>query len=298
MLRRLIINADDLGLTTGVNAGIFDAHGHGVLTSASLFANAPATADAVFRARLRPSLGVGCHLTLVDGQPTLSPRHVPTLIADDGRFRESWKPFIVACLTGRVSLDEVERELTAQIDRLRSEGIQLTHLDAHKHTHAFPPIFAIVARLADRFRIPSVRVPFERWAPPIAGERDRRWAARRQALENAALWYWARRDARIAAQHGLRLANFTGRVHTGLLSASTIESILRGLPAGLTELMVHPGYVDSGLAAVKTRLRESRAVEVELLCDPSVRNLLARERIDLVRHDLTSSTTRSLRHVS
>ncbi|MBI3402409.1 MAG: ChbG/HpnK family deacetylase [Acidobacteria bacterium] len=298
MLRTLVINADDLGLTKGVNAGIFDAHDHGVLTSASLFANAPATADAVFRAGLRPSLGIGCHLALVDGQPTLPARRVPTLITDDGRFHQSWKPFIVACLTGRVSLDEVEQELTAQIDRLRSEGITLTHLDAHKHTHAYPPIFAIVARLARRFGIPAVRIPFERWVPPIAGERDRRRTARRQALENAALWYWARRDARIALQNGLRTPNFAGRVHTGLLSADTIESILRGLPAGLTELMVHPGYFDGELAAVKTRLRESRGVEVELLCDASVRTLLARERIDLVRHDLTLSMTRSLRHVS
>lgn len=166
MVRRLVINADDLGLTIGVNEGIFDAHGRGVLTSASLFANAPATADAISRIRQCPSLGVGCHLTLVDGRPTLSPRHVPTLVEDDGRFRPSWKPFIVACLTGRVSLDEVERELTAQIDKIRSEGVRLTHLDAHKHVHAFPPIFAIVARLANRFAIPVVRVPFERWSPP------------------------------------------------------------------------------------------------------------------------------------
>ncbi len=96
MVRRLVINADDLGLTKGVNDGIFDAHDHGVLTSASLFATAPATADAVTRLRHRPSLGIGCHLTLVDGQPTLSPDRVPTLVAGDGRFRHSWKPFITA----------------------------------------------------------------------------------------------------------------------------------------------------------------------------------------------------------
>ena len=98
MLRSLVINADDLGLTVGVNNGIFDAHDRGVLTSASVFANARATADAVTRALRRPSLGVGCHLTLVDGQPTLPPARMPSLIEDDGQFRRSWKPFIVSCL--------------------------------------------------------------------------------------------------------------------------------------------------------------------------------------------------------
>ena len=164
VVRRLVVNADDLGLTVGVNDGIFDAHDHGILTSASLFAGAPATFDAVRRARSRPSLGVGVHLALVDGTPTLPPGRVPTLVEDDGRFRRSWKPFIVACLRGKVSLAEVELELTAQIERLRSAGIRLTHLDAHKHVHAYPPVFAIVARLAGRFGIPVVRVPYERWS--------------------------------------------------------------------------------------------------------------------------------------
>src|SRR6267143_1580202 len=179
VLRNLVVNADDLGLTPGVNTGIFDAHDRGVLTSARLFAHAPATADAVRRAWARPSLGVGVHLTLVDGTPLLPPHRVPSLVEDDGRFRASWKPFIVACLRGRVALAEVERELTAQIDRLRSEGIRLTHLDAHKHVHAYPPIFTIVARLAERFAIPVVRVPFER-RPNVSGATPQQRTARHQ----------------------------------------------------------------------------------------------------------------------
>jgi len=162
MTRRLVVNADDLGLTVGVNDGIFDAHDHGILTSASLFASAPATADAIRRARSRPLLGLGAHLALVDGTPTLPTHRVRTLVEEDGRFRRSWKPFIVACLRGTVSLAEVELELTAQIERLRDAGVTLTHLDAHKHVHAYPPVFAIVARVAARFGVPVVRVPYER----------------------------------------------------------------------------------------------------------------------------------------
>jgi hopanoid biosynthesis associated protein HpnK len=297
MLRSLVVNADDLGLTPGVNTGIFDAHDRGILTSASLFANAPATADAVRRARALPSLGVGVHLTLVDGTPILPPHRVPSLVEDDGRFRTSWKPFIVACLRGRVALEEVERELTAQIDRIRSEGVRLTHLDAHKHVHAFPPIFRIVARLAERSGIPVVRVPYERWLP-VWGDGQQRRTARSQALLNAAMLPWATRDYRTATAHGLRAPQFVGRTHTGVLSADSLEGLLRRLRPGVTELMVHPGYVDTALSQTRTRLLSSRAEEVQLLCATDTHDLVADEGIQLIRHDLEYVTERKLRHVS
>jgi predicted glycoside hydrolase/deacetylase ChbG (UPF0249 family) len=303
MRHRLVVNADDLGLTVGVNDGIFDAHELGILTSASLFANAPATADAIRRARALPSLGVGAHLTLVDGAPTLPPSRVPTLIAGDGRFPSSWKPFIAACLQGRVSLTEVERELTAQIERLRDSGVDLTHLDAHKHVHAYPPVFAIVARLAVRFGIPAVRVPYEqpaRWAAWLAsgGDSRDRQIARRQALMNAAMWPWARRNYRLAASLALRTPGFIGRIHTGVLTRSTLRTALRAATSAVTELMVHPGYVDDALRQTGTRLLESRYHELDLLCQLETRALLLGERIELIRHDLTHVAGRSLHYVS
>jgi predicted glycoside hydrolase/deacetylase ChbG (UPF0249 family) len=297
MLRQLVVNADDLGLTVGVNDGIFHAHDRGILTSASVFANAPAASDAIRRIRVRPSLGVGVHLALVDGTPMLPPTRVPTLVEDDGRFRASWKPFIVACLRGQVAFEEVERELRAQIERIRSEGIPLTHLDAHKHVHAFPPIFAIVARLAERFRIPVVRVPYERWSP-VWGDAGQRRTARRQALLNAAMLPWARSDSRTAYGQGLRAPQFAGRIHTGVLSADSFEGMVRRLPPVVTELMVHPGYVDEALLQTDTRLLSSREQEVQLLCAPDTRHLLIKEQIQLIRHDLALSTTTSFRHAS
>src|SRR5262249_35299763 len=272
MLRHLVVNADDLGLTAGVNDGIFDAHDLGILTSASLFANAPATGDAIRRAHARPSLGVGAHLTLVDGAPTLPARSVPTLVTGDGRFRPSWRPFIVACLQGRVSLDDVERELTAQIERISAAGISLTHLDAHKHVHLYPPVFAIVARLAARFGIPVVRVPYERGS----------WL-------NGVLWPWAQRNYRIAAKLGLRTPHFLGRLATGVLTRQALHELLSNARPGVTEFMVHPGYVDDALRRMPTRLVDSRLEEVALLCSMETRALLVGERIQLVRHDLARS---------
>jgi predicted glycoside hydrolase/deacetylase ChbG (UPF0249 family) len=298
--RQLVVNADDLGLTTGVNDGIFDAHDHGVLTSASLFANAPATRDAIERLDARPSLGIGCHLALVDGRPALPPHRIPTLVERDGRFRRSWKPFIVACLQGHVSLYEVERELTAQVFRLTETGLRLTHLDTHKHVHAYPPIFDVVARVAVRFGIPVLRVPQERpWS--LSGDgRDRRtvrtlWS---QQCLNLATWPWCRRNYTIAARRGLRTPDFAGRVHTGFLNRGVIEQVLTRMRPGITELVVHPGFVDARLLQMNTRLLDSRRQEVDLLCDVRVRQLLIDEDIQLTRHDFTAGGERGANDVT
>jgi predicted glycoside hydrolase/deacetylase ChbG (UPF0249 family) len=135
VLRSLVINADDLGLTIGVNTGIFDAHDHGIVTSASVFANAAATTDAIRRVRSRPSLGVGVHLTLVDGTPTLPPKHVPSLVQDDGRFRTSWKPFIVACLLGQSWMNAALWPWAHRDTRIAAaHGLRTPHFIGRTHT--------------------------------------------------------------------------------------------------------------------------------------------------------------------
>src|SRR5207247_5932596 len=118
------------------------------------------------------------------------------------------------CCPGKVSLPEVEPGPTAQAERLRNAAVPLTHLDAHKHVHAYPPVFAIVARLAGRFGIPVVRVPYERWSPTSGDVRSRGLAL--QALLNAAMRPWARRNYRTAASHHVRTPHFVRRLHTGM----------------------------------------------------------------------------------
>lgn len=282
MRRTLVVNADDLGLTVGVNDGIFHAHDRGILTSASFMASAPAAANAIRGLRNRPALGIGVHLTLVDGAPTLPPDRVPTLVDDDGRFRPSWKPFIVACLLGRVSMQDVERELTAQIECVAFEGINVTHLDAHKHVHVYPPVFEVVTRLAERFRIPVIRVPYE------------------GTMADLPLFAWAQQDYRLAASRGIATPQFVGRKMTGVMTADALASAVRRLGPGQTELMVHPGYIDDALRRLPTRLLASREREVELLTSTEIDRLIADEEILLVPHDLQTNLAlaRSHRHVS
>jgi predicted glycoside hydrolase/deacetylase ChbG (UPF0249 family) len=282
MPRTLVVNADDLGLTVGVNDGIFDAHDRGILTSASLMATAPAAANAICRARSHPTLGIGVHLTLVDGTPMLPPDRVPTLVQDDGRFHRSWRPFIVACLMGRISMDDVERELAAQIEYAVSQGITPTHLDSHKHVHLFPPVFESVVRLARRFRIHVVRVPYER------------------TMADLPLCVWAHQNYRLAALQGVSTPQFVGRALTGVMTGEGLAAALRSLPAGHTELMVHPGYVDHALRQLPTRLLASRETEVSLLTSSAVGQLVIGQNIHLVSHDLrvNRSSPRSYRNVS
>lgn len=283
--RLLVVNGDDFGLTPGVNRGIVEAFRRGVLTSASMFASARATDEAIALAASAPGLGVGCHLTLVDGVSVLPASRIPTLVGDDGMFRPTWRSFVMDCLLGRVSLADVEQELTAQVEKLMSAGIELTHLDSHKHVHAYPPVFEVVTRLAVRFGVGTIRVPFERPALRLLATHAGRPAVARQAAQNLALAHWARRDLGILVRAGgLRAPNFLGRIHTGAITPDAFRSIVGRVRPGINELMLHPGYVDEALGSIKTRLREERAAETALACSPETRVLIAAASIKLVNH--------------
>ena len=145
-MKRLVINADDFGFTKDVNAGIRQAHLHGVLTAATLMANGDAFEDAVRLARETPSLDIGAHLVLVQGRSMVTGRPLPD------------KPvgLVAALLRGQI---DVRAELRAQIEKIIAAGLRPTHLDSHKHTHLLPNVFHEVVKLAQEFRIPYVRLP-------------------------------------------------------------------------------------------------------------------------------------------
>src|SRR3979490_2899852 len=121
---------------------------------------------------------------------------------------------------------------------------------------------------------------------------------RGQALMNAAILPWAWRDYRNAARAGIRTPRFIGRTLTGVLSTQALTAMVRALPAGVTELMVHPGYVDETLTRLSTRRLDARAGEVDLLTHANPFDLLPSQRIALIRHDLSPSEHRSRRHAS
>jgi predicted glycoside hydrolase/deacetylase ChbG (UPF0249 family) len=284
-MRALIVNGDDFGLTPGINAGVLHAHTRGILTSASLFANAPATDAAIEIARGTSTLSVGCHLTLVDGLPLTAASELPTL-APGGRFRRTWSSFIRDAVLGRIRLREVECELTAQVQRLSEAGVRLTHLDSHQHVHAYPPVFALVVRVARRFGIRTVRVPYETPALAVLRRYARNPVACKQAVANLALGPWAVRDRELLESYGLPPPPlFIGRALTGAFTRYALRALLESVSKGTSELMTHPGYQDAALEGVPTRLRRQRETEVALLTDPATRAVVVQAGIMLTRHD-------------
>ena len=158
-MRRLIINADDFGLTAGVNRAIVEGNRPGVVTSATLMANAQASEAAMELARAQPGLKTGCHVVLIDGVPLAT--NLSSLTNGSPRFRSSLKQFAVAAVRKQIAAEEIQREAEAQIRKIQSCGITLTHVDSHKHTHMFPHVLRPVLRAARACGIRAVRNPFE-----------------------------------------------------------------------------------------------------------------------------------------
>ena len=284
-MRRLIINADDFGLTAGVNRAIVEAHEHGIVTSATLMANGQAVEEAISLAQSRPRLGVGCHIVLVDGAPLLDQTRINSLVdparnADGPRFREGIGKFGALALLGRLAADEIEAEATAQIRKLQSAGIPVTHLDSHKHTHLFPRILRPLLRAAKSCGVRAIRNPFERIQGSQLAASPSVW---RRWTEVGILRSLARQFREAVQQAGISTPDGTlAIVATGTLNQRLLRLMVENLPDGTWELVCHPGYNDVDLQAVRTRLRESREQELRLLTSPSTRDLLKANGVEAV----------------
>jgi chitin disaccharide deacetylase len=259
-MRRLIINADDFGLAPGVNRAIVELQQAGALSSATLMANGPFFSPAVYMAFAQPSLGVGCHVVLVDGSPCLRPAEVPSLVdlRNPSSFRATVGSFFADLLRGRIREEEIEAETVAQIRRVQSSGITVSHIDSHKHVHAFPRVLAPLLRAARQCGVRRVRNPFEPWWSLKAT----RPAGTVRRIQVQVMRTQARAFTRLTRQHGMMTADGSmGLLATGVLDESVLRSLIQAMPSGTWELVCHPGYSDQALDQARTRLRASREVE-------------------------------------
>ncbi len=236
MSTRLIVNADDFGLSQGVNRGIIAAHRDGIVTSASVMVNGPAFANAVALAREHPALDIGVHLTLTELAPVAPPAAVRSLLDDDGRFAPHAIAFARRYVLGSVALAEVRAELDAQIRLARAHGLAISHLDSHQHVHALPGIARLVAELAEAHGIGAVRYPLERVRGHMLAGNARR-LAEHAALNLVCLGSPLRRAR--------RTERFVGFHFGGRLDERNLETVLHHLPArGTVELMCHPAEAE------------------------------------------------------
>ena len=288
-MRRLIINADDFGLTPGVNHAIVEAHCHGVVTSSTLMANGQAFDDAVARAKSESRLGIGCHVVLVDGLPIRGTQQTATLSDKkfpDGRFYQSLNSFALRAVGGRIDADEIEAEVTAQIRKLQAAGVAVSHLDTHKHTHIFPQVLRPLLRAARACGVPAVRNPFGPVRFSILTKYPGLWKRYSQVT---VLNQLGGRFRESVADAGMLTTDGTvGIVATGAMDQYLFGNIVDSLPEGTWELVCHPGYNDADLANIRTRLRESRVEEMRLLTSPEACEMLTRSGVQLISYrDLT-----------
>ena len=233
MTRLLIVNADDYGLTEGISRGILHGHREGIVTSTSAMPLGPAYPKVAKWLADEDELGVGVHLAAVgEDPPLLSAREIPSLVGRRGHLCETYGAFIARALTGRINVEELRLEFTAQLETVLELGVPITHLDAHQHLQLWPSVCSVVIELATRFDIPAVRVPRFRARNPVALG---------VTLLGAQL-------ARRAKRAGLAFPlDAVGIECAGHLDEQRLPSVLARLSAhghANAELTVHPGEGD------------------------------------------------------
>lgn len=295
MVRQLIINADDLGLTNGVNRAIVESHNGGVVTSCTLMANGAAFDDAIQLLGSAPGLSVGCHVVLVDGTPILPPDEISTLLAGRSgqpeKFHSRLSPVAARAVFGGFDPDELTNEIVAQVKKIQAAGVQVTHLDTHKHTHIFPSILKAVVKAARICGVPAIRNPF---VPATAlrvrqfGRKPglwKRFSQVRMLRTFSGKFRGRMRRSGLAAADGI-----VGVIETGAFTLERLRETLQDLPEGTWELVCHPGYNDDELRKANTRLLESREQERQILMSPELRNYLDEQEIGLIGYrELVSS---------
>jgi hopanoid biosynthesis associated protein HpnK len=268
-MRRLIVNADDFGLHTGMNAGIVHCHREGIVTSTSLCANGAAFDDAVRRLRDTPGLDVGIHLTVVGGEKPLV-ADLPTL-APAGRLPHTFARLFRSLAFGRVRREEIAAEMAAQVQRAMDNGVRVTHLDSHQHVHLHPAILPLVIDVAHRFGIRSLRAA--RRVVPVRGVRA--------ALLGMLSWPGS---ARVRAA-GLKTPDsFVGADDSGRLDEVRLARLIDGLPPGTSELLCHPGTDAEAIAAAYPDWGFRWDDEARALTAPSIRESLRRADVRLTYH--------------
>ncbi len=277
-IKRLIVNADDFGLHENINDGIFQGYSAGCVTSATIVAGGDAFAHAVKISQCCPNLSIGVHLTLVGLRP-VARGDVSSLLTPDGNFFSSHAAFIRRYLKGAISRQHIETELGCQLQKVAGSGIRISHVDSHQHLHALPGFPKIIGRLAKEFHIARIRIPAEPlWffdAPHGSPWRT----LQRTALTGCALW--ARQQYLAQGLYGPE--HFFGMLSGGRMSQANLRAILTRLPAGTSEIMVHPG-LDNKMLNSQFHWGYHWREELDALRSPETLNLIQKQGIQLINY--------------
>jgi chitin disaccharide deacetylase len=270
MRQFLIVTADDFGLHGSVNDAIEQASRKGVLTAASLMVGAPAAADAVRRARALPDLRVGLHVVLADGKAVLAPSLIPGIADGSGHMDSRMFARGVRYFALPSVRKQLEAEIRAQFATFARTGLSLDHVNVHKHFHLHPTILEMVLRIGRDYGAPAVRIPAE---PAWFAGRDGAWAAR---VRGMLLMPWIGfMKSRLHAARVLHNDQIFGLADSGAMDEAKILEILARLPAGVTEIYLHPA-TESGAAIAASMSAYRHLEELRALLSPRVRAAIDR----------------------
>ncbi len=234
----VIVTGDDFGLSPEVNAGIMRAHREGVLRATSLMTGEPSAQAAAAAARDAPGLDVGLHLTVCRGHSVLSPGHLDGVVDAASEFARNPTLAGMRYFFDRRIRNALRAECRAQVERHLELIGYLNHIDGHLNFHVHPVLANIVIDLAAEHNVPFIRIPRE---PVMTTLRIARDHASRKLVEAAIFRVLSRRTRRLAAERGIRSADWLFGLHqSGHLTERYLINVIERLPAGTTELYFHP----------------------------------------------------------
>lgn len=279
--RRLIVSADDFGLSPGVNQGIVQAHLHGLLTNASAMVNGVAFAQAVELAKQHPRLGVGLHLVLLQGRATLPHKEIPDLVDARGEFSRQPVATGLRYFFVRRLRVQLEREIRAQLEKFLATGLRLSHVDGHLNIHMHPTVLDILVRLAPEYGIRALRLPREPLGVTLRASLWQWWRKVAEALTFRALVAHARPKLDGAK---VRYPDFMFGLHqSGRMTEDYWTAILPHLPLGTTEVYTHASLVDDEAARWRPADYDCEG-ELRALTSPRLRALVDAQGIELISY--------------
>lgn len=274
-MKKLIINADDFGRHELINRAVKIAYEKGFLRSATIMAGGIAFDDAVKISKNLPNLGVGIHLTLVNGNPILPPNKIPSLVTNEGTFYDNHAIFFKKYLHGKINFDEVCDELSAQIEKIFRAGLKPTHVDSHQHLHHLPKIIDIVLKLAESANINAIRISDTKIFEGNFGGIG-------QFIGRVGLASLAKFSANKAKNKNFLFPNhFTGIVAGESITENFMINLIENLRGGTTEVMLHPG-TDNSVLENFCKWEHNFEAELNAVTSPKVLKILDEKNISAV----------------
>ena len=268
--KRLIVNADDFGLTQGINQGIIDTFKNGIVSRASIIVNTKFFDHALALSRENPSLGLGIHLVLVEEQPISDTRTIKSLVDSKGKLLKNYQQFLYRYFKNQIDFQEISIELEAQIKKALNSGIKLTHLDSHQHLHVLPGICKIVKELMEKYGIKNIRMP------SIT-------LKNRFSVKSHALSIFSSQSIKFFKNSEITHPDYVLGIGTsGVLNEQRLVQLVKNCDSGTSEIVCHPGFSDLDFKEHYAHWQYNPEIELEALKSSQIKDLIRQLNIELI----------------